>query len=82
MAPGRLDEYIMFLNSLNTKFDLLVFSETWLTPDNFELCKIVGYQAVHLVRTSNVNSECKSRGVGFPFLFVMLCLLNTVWILI
>ena len=30
MTEGRMDEYHIFLQTLNNPFDILVFSETWL----------------------------------------------------
>ena len=53
MADGRLDEYLMLLKNVKATFDILVFTESWLTPDDIDQCKIAGYQAIHLVRPSD-----------------------------
>ena len=63
MADGRLDEYLMLLKNLKTTFDILVFTESWLTPDDIDQCKITGYQAIHLLRPSD-DPNFKSRGGG------------------
>ena len=66
-AEGRMDEYLMLLKNLKTSFDILVFTESWLTPDNTDQCKIDGYQAIHLLRPLD-DPNFKSKGGGFHYL--------------
>ena len=42
MTPERLDEYNLYLESLKCKFDILVFTETWLTQDKMDHCHFDG----------------------------------------
>ena len=64
LSPGRIDEYLVFLKSLKSPFDILVFTETWLMPDNIDCCKIDGYHALHLTRPCEGNKDFKTRGGG------------------
>ena len=64
MTPGRLLDYKMLLDNLKTPFDVLVFSETWLTEDNIDDCNFNGFKPIHLMRPSNDNIDFKLRGGG------------------
>ena len=50
MKIGRLDEYHLYLHSLKNPFDILIFTETWLTQDKIDHCKFDDYQPIHLIR--------------------------------
>ena len=64
MKPGRLDEYDTLLQSINNPFDVLIFTETWITPENKDQCNIEGFQSVHLLRPSDNHTDFKTRGGG------------------
>ena len=64
MKTGRIDEYHTFLQTLKTPFDILIFSETWLTSDKIDLCRFDGFQSIHLIRPSDDNLDFKVRGGG------------------
>ena len=53
MSEGRLLNYNMLLDNLKTPFDILVFSETWLTEDKIDNCNFKGFQPIHLIRPPN-----------------------------
>ena len=55
----------MLLRNLKTNFDILVFTESWLTQDDIIQCKLDGYQAVHLLRPlGDPNFKLKGGGVS------------------
>ena len=54
----------MLLKNLKTPFDVLVFTETWLTQDNIDHCNFKGFHPIHLIRPSNENIDFKLRGGG------------------
>ena len=65
MSPGRMENYVGLLKNLKTAFDVLVFTETWLTPDNSDHCIFDGFQKpIHLLRPSNENPDFRLRGGG------------------
>ena len=64
MKPGRIEEFESFFNTLNKKFDILIFTETWLTEDNKDYCRFEGYEQNHLIRPIDNNLDYKSRGEG------------------
>ena len=65
MRPGKLDEYIAIFGSLKVPFDSMVFTETWLTNDNKNLCTIDGYKPIHLIRPNgDDNIDFKEKGGG------------------
>ena len=64
MKPGRIEEFESFFNTLNKKFDILIFTETWLTEDNKDYCRFEGYEQNHLIRPIDNNLDFKSRGGG------------------
>ena len=39
MKENRLSEYDLFFKTINNPFKILVFTETWLTKNNADLCK-------------------------------------------
>ena len=64
MTEGRLDEYHSIFQTLKNPFDILVFTETWLTPDKVELCNFDQFQSIHLLRPINEDLDFKLRGGG------------------
>ena len=65
MTDGRIGEYLMLLRNLKTNFDILIFTESWLTPDDINQCKFDGFQAIHLLRpVGDPNFKLKGGGVS------------------
>ena len=48
MTPGRLDQYDILLKEIKNPFDILIFTETWLTPEKSTPSKLDGFQFSHL----------------------------------
>ena len=46
----KLDEITGFLQTLNLQFDLICFSETWLSDTSIDLVDFSGYNPYHVVR--------------------------------
>ena len=64
MTPGRLDQYDILLKEINNPFDILIFTETWLTPEKSALCKFDGFQSSHLYRPVDNHIDFKTKGGG------------------
>ena len=64
MKTGRIDEYHILLQDLKNPFDILIFTETWLTPDKKDLCNFEGFQSIHLIRPTDNHIDFKERGGG------------------
>ena len=64
MKENRLSEYDMFFKSINNPFKILVFTETWLTNNNVDLCKFHDYSSVHLLRPIDQSIDFKEKGGG------------------
>ena len=64
MRPGKLDEYDLFFNSINNPFSILVFTETWLTKDKIDMCRLQGFSPIHLLRPQDENIDFKESGGG------------------
>ena len=64
MKIGRLDEYHLYLHSLKNPFDILIFTETWLTQDKIDHCKFDDYHPIHLIRPIDNHVDFKERGGG------------------
>ena len=64
MKPGRLDEYHLYLHSLKNPFDILIFTETWLTKDKIDQCNFDDYHPIHLIRPIDNHVDFKERGGG------------------
>ena len=69
MKPGRMDEYDILLQTINNPFDILIFSETWITPDKKDQCNIAGFQSIHLLRPIDNHIDFKARGGGI-YMFI------------
>ena len=50
MKEGRLSEYELFFRAIENPFKILVFTETWLTECNLDICKFQIYSSLHLLR--------------------------------
>ena len=61
---GKLEEYELFFKSINNPFSTLVFTETWLTKDNVDICRLQGYSPIHLLRPIDQVIDFKERGGG------------------
>ena len=64
MKPGKFDMYNAFFDSLKIPFDIIIFTETWLTENNKTLCKIDGYVPNHLTRPKGDVIDFKDKGRG------------------
>ena len=64
MTNGRIDDYGTLLKILRNPFDILVFTETWLTPDKESQCCFKGFRPIHKMRPVNEHEEFKLRGGG------------------
>ena len=64
MRKGKLSEYEMLFKTIKNPFKILIFTETWLTKDNADMCKFQGYSAVHLLRPVEQLFDFKEKGGG------------------
>ena len=64
MKSGRIDEYEIYLETLKTPFDILIFTETWLTLEKVDQCNFENFKAIHLIRPLNDNIDFKDSGGG------------------
>ena len=64
MATDRIDDYETLFKILRNPFDILVFTETWLTPDKESQCIFKGFRPIHLMRPVNEHADFKLRGGG------------------
>ena len=64
MTNNRIDDYGTLLKILRNPFDILVFTETWLTPDKESQCCFKGFKPIHKMRPVNEHEEFKLRGGG------------------
>ena len=54
----------MLFKTIKNPFKILIFTETWLTNDNVDMCKFQGYSAVHLLRPIEQLFDFKEKGGG------------------
>ena len=59
MADSRIDEYETLFKTLKHPFDVLVFTETWLTPEKVDQCNVEGFNHVHLLRPVSKDIDFK-----------------------
>ena len=64
MRDGRIDEYNILFKAIDNPFNILVFTETWLTVDNEQLCNFEGYKPLHLLRPIDDQFDLKTKGGG------------------
>ena len=48
--PGNLTSFLCYLSNMDHNLSVIGFSETWLTPSNFDVYGIDGYNHVGLTR--------------------------------
>ena len=68
LAEGRVEDYEVLLDSLNSPFHVLGFSETWLKLEDIGNVSFYGYEHVYSdrpVSTRNEDSEDKEAGGAF-----------------
>ena len=64
MKEGRIDEYNILFKSINNPFNIMIFTETWLTENNKHLCNFEGYTPLHLLRPIDRHFDLKTKGGG------------------
>ena len=64
MKEGKLEQYKYLLEELDNPFHILVFTETWLTENNKNLCLLEKKSPIHLIRPSDNQLDFKFRGGG------------------
>ena len=64
MNNGRIDEYDTLFKTLKHPFDVLVFTETWLTLDKEDQCNFQGFNHIHLLRPVSDVIDFKTKGGG------------------
>ena len=64
MREGKMDEYNILFKAIDNPFNILVFTETWLTEDNKQLCNFEGYSPLHLLRPIDAQFDLKTKGGG------------------
>ena len=67
MKEGRIEEYDVLLKAISNPFHFMVFTETWLTENNKDLCQFDGYTPLHLLRPVDEQFDHKSHGGGVSF---------------
>ncbi|CAL4190277.1 unnamed protein product [Meganyctiphanes norvegica] len=68
MKDDRLDEYNILLNTIGNPFHILVFTETWLSDKNKDLCQFDGYVPLHLLRPTDNQYDFKTWKVEYLYL--------------
>ena len=53
MKEGKLEQYKYLLEELSNPLYILVFTETWLTENNKDLCALDNFSPIHLIRPSD-----------------------------
>ena len=64
MKEGRMEDYEALFGPNGNPFQVMLFSETWLTNNTTDLCRFNGYEAVHLLRPVDNKFDFKSKGGG------------------
>ena len=64
MADGRMDEYNILFKAIDNPFNIMVFTETWLTETNKHLCNFEGYTPLHLLHPVDAQFDLKTKGGG------------------
>ena len=64
MGLGKLEQYTAIFAPLEIPFDCIVFTETWLTEMNKNLCILDDYRPIHLIRPIGGDIDFKEKGGG------------------
>ena len=64
MGLGKLEQYTAIFAPLEIPFDCIVFTETWLTEMNKNLCILDNYRPIHLIRPIGGDIDFKEKGGG------------------
>ena len=64
MKEGKIDEYNILFKAIDNPFNIMIFTETWLTEDNKHLCNFEGYTPLHLLRSIDAQFDLKTKGGG------------------
>ena len=59
LAEGRLDDYSVFLNTINNPFHVFIvlgFTEAWLKPENVACIEFEGFEHAYSLRNCNNDS--------------------------
>ena len=46
----NINNFEIYLNNLNIKFNVIGLTETWIKESNVQLCEMKGYKSEHLFR--------------------------------
>ena len=68
MKEGKIDEYNILFKAIDNPFNIMIFTETWLTEDNKHLCNFEGYTPLHLLHPIDRHFDLKTKGVGYQYL--------------
>ena len=63
-TTGRIGEYDLLFDMIKNPFDIMVFTETWLTKDKSDQCNFDGFQPIHHLRPIDNIFDHKKRGGG------------------
>ena len=64
MKEGRMDEYEVLFGPNGNPFQVMLFTETWLTNNSIDNCSFSGYESIHLLRPVDNNFDFKNKGGG------------------
>ena len=64
MGLGKLEQYTAIFAPLEIPFDCIVFTETWRTEMNKNLCILDNYRPIHLIRPMGGDIDFKEKGGG------------------
>ena len=68
MKEGRIAEYNILFKAFDNPFNIMVFTETWLTEDNKHLCNFKGFTPLHLLHPIDAQFDLKQKEVVYPYL--------------
>ena len=64
MKEGRIEEYDLLFNSGGNPFQVMVFTEMWLTNNNKDICNFNQFESEHLLRPIDHHFDFKTKGGG------------------
>ena len=64
MKEGRIEEYDLLFNPGGNPFQVMVFTETWLTNSNKDICNFNQFESEHLLRPIDHHFDFKTKGGG------------------